>query len=148
MSADIYETGCVVVGAGVVGLACAVELARRGQDVLVLEATGSIGSGTSSRNSEVIHAGLYYPTGSLKHRLCLEGRRLLYPYLEARGVAHKKCGKLIVATDAREEAQIASLHQRALENEVENVSLMTGAQARALEPNLACVSALMSAETG
>ncbi len=148
MSADIFETGCVVVGAGVAGLACAAELARRGQDVLVLEAAGAIGSGTSSRNSEVIHAGLYYPTGGLKHRLCVEGRRLLYPYLEARGVAHNKCGKLIVATDAREEAQIAALHQRALENEVENVSLMTGAEARALEPNLACVSALMSAETG
>ncbi|MBX9745339.1 MAG: NAD(P)/FAD-dependent oxidoreductase [Hyphomonadaceae bacterium] len=148
MSTDIYQIECVVIGAGAVGLACAAELARRGREVLVLEAAAQIGSGTSSRNSEVIHAGLYYATGSLKHQLCVEGRRKLYPYLAARNVGHQKCGKLIVATNAAEEAQIAALHQRARENGVENCTLLTGAEAKALEPNLACVSALLSAETG
>jgi len=148
MTADTYRTDCIVIGAGAVGLACAADLARRGREVLVLEATRSIGSGTSSRNSEVIHAGLYYPTGSLKHRLCVAGRRKLYAYLAERGVAHQKRGKLVVATAPEEEAQIAALYRRAIANEVENVSLLTGAEARALEPNLNCVSALLSAETG
>jgi len=148
MSNDVYQIDAVVIGAGAVGLACAAELARRGREVLVVEAADCIGSGTSSRNSEVIHAGMYYPTGSLKHTMCVRGRRMLYEYLAARGVAHKKCGKLIVATDEAEEAQIAALHRRALENDVENVTLLTGAAAMAMEPNLACVSALNSAETG
>lgn len=148
MSADVYQIECVVIGAGAVGLACAAELARRGREVLVLEAASAIGTGTSSRNSEVIHAGLYYPTGSLKHTMCVAGRRRLYPYLAARGVAHKKCGKLIVATDAAEETQIAGLYRRALENDVENVTLHTADEALAMEPNVRCVSALLSAETG
>lgn len=148
MTKDVYQIDAVVIGAGAVGLACAAELTRRGRDVLILEAADCIGSGTSSRNSEVIHAGLYYPTGSLKHTMCVAGRRKLYDYLAARGVAHKKCGKFIVATNAAEEAQIAALHRRAIENDVENVTLMSGAAAMALEPNLACVSALNSAETG
>ena len=148
MSGDVYQIDALVIGAGAVGLACAAELARRGREVLVIEAAGCIGSGTSSRNSEVIHAGLYYATGSLKHRLCVEGRRALYAYLAQRGVAHRKCGKLVVATDAAEEAQIAALYRRALANEVESVSLHTATEARALEPNVACVSALLSAETG
>lgn len=148
MSSDVYQIDAVVVGAGAVGLACAAELARRGREVLVVEAADCIGSGTSSRNSEVIHAGLYYPTGSLKHTMCVRGRRMLYEYLVKRGVAHKKCGKLIVATDEAEEAQIAALHRRAIENDVENVTLLTRDEALAMEPNLACVSALLSAETG
>lgn len=148
MSGDVYQIDALVVGAGAVGLACAAELARRGRETIVLEAADCIGSGTSSRNSEVIHAGLYYPTGSLKHRLCVAGRRRLYDYLVTRGVAHRKCGKLVVARDAAEEAQIAALYQRALANEVEGVSLLTADQARELEPNLGCVSALLSAETG
>ncbi|HYD87555.1 MAG TPA: NAD(P)/FAD-dependent oxidoreductase [Vitreimonas sp.] len=148
MSGDVYQIDAAVIGAGAVGLACAAELARRGREVLVVEAADCIGSGTSSRNSEVIHAGMYYPTGSLKHTMCVRGRRMLYDYLAARGVAHRKCGKLIVATDAAEEAQIAALHRRALENDVENVTLLTGAAAMAIEPNIACVSALLSAETG
>jgi L-2-hydroxyglutarate oxidase LhgO len=129
-------------------LACAAELSRRGREALVVEAAGAIGSGVSSRNSEVIHAGIYYPTGSLRHRLCVEGRRRLYQYLAERNVAHRKCGKLIVATSPDEEIQIGALHQRALQNDVEGVSDVSHAQALALEPNLACVSALMSAETG
>ena len=148
MNGDVYRIDALVVGAGAVGLACAAELARRGREVMVLEAADCIGSGTSSRNSEVIHAGLYYPTGSLKHRLCVAGRRKLYDYIAARSVAHKKCGKLVVATDAAEEAQIAALYKRALANDVEGVSLLTGDAARGMEPNLVCVSALLSAETG
>ncbi len=148
MSGESYEIDCLVIGAGVVGLACAAELARRGREVLVAEAASAIGSGVSSRNSEVIHAGLYYPTGSLKHLLCVRGRRLLYPFLDARGIAHRKCGKLVVATSADEEGQIETLYRRALANDVENISLFTGAEALALEPNLHCVSGLLSAETG
>jgi len=147
-AAEVYDIDCLVIGAGAVGLACAVALARRGREVLVVEATGVIGSGTSSRNSEVIHAGIYYPTGSLRHRLCVAGRRKLYAYLAKRGVAHRKCGKLIVATSAAEETQIAALHQRASQNEVESMALLTAAEALALEPNVNCVSALLSAETG
>src|SRR5262249_37301907 len=147
MSADIYQTECVVIGAGAVGLACARALALQGREVIVLEAAATIGTGISSRNSEVIHAGIYYPTGSLKHRLCIEGRRLLYPYLASRGVAHKRCGKLIVATNDEEAAKIEGLYKRALENDVENVALLTGAEALALEPNLNAVAAMISPET-
>src|SRR5689334_15270764 len=113
MATDIYDIDCLVIGAGAVGLACAAEMARRGREVLVAEAASVTGSGISSRNSEVIHAGIYYPTGSLRHRLCVSGRRKLYTYLAARGVAHRKCGKLIVATSPAEETEIAALHQRA-----------------------------------
>jgi L-2-hydroxyglutarate oxidase LhgO len=148
MSADVYDIDCLVIGAGVVGLACAAELARRGRDVLVAEASSGIGNGISSRNSEVIHAGLYYPTGSLRHRLCVAGRRELYGYLASRSVGHRKIGKLVVATSAAEEQQIVALYARAQVNEVENVVLLSGAEARAMEPNLACVSALLSPETG
>lgn len=143
-----YEAEAVVIGAGAVGLACAAALARQGLSVLVLERTGLIGSGTSSRNSEVIHAGLYYPTGSLKHRLCVEGRRKLYPYLKTRGVAHNNCGKLVVACTPQEVAQIEAIHARALANEVEDCTLISGAAARAMEPNLAAHAALFSQTTG
>jgi L-2-hydroxyglutarate oxidase LhgO len=148
MSVESFETECVIVGAGVVGLACAADLSRRGRDVLVVEAAGAIGTGVSARNSEVIHAGLYYPTGSLKHELCVRGRRLLYPYLAERNVAHRKCGKLIVASSADEGAQLDALFERARANGVENVSRLSAAEACALEPNVTCASALLSAETG
>jgi L-2-hydroxyglutarate oxidase LhgO len=148
MSLDVYHTDCVVIGAGAVGLACAAELARRGREVLVLEAANCIGSGTSSRNSEVIHGGMYYPTGTLKHALCVAGRRKLYAYLAERGVAHRKCGKLIVATEAKEEAKIAAIYRLAETNGVENCALLSAAEAHALEPSLACVSAMLSPETG
>jgi len=148
MSADIYQTDCIVIGAGAVGLACAAELARRGREVLVLEAVGAIGTGTSSRNSEVIHGGMYYPHGTLKHLMCVAGRRKLYAYLAERGVAHRKSGKLIVAVENKEEAKIAGIHQLAIENGVEDCTLLTADEARALEPNLACVSAMLSPETG
>jgi L-2-hydroxyglutarate oxidase LhgO len=115
---------------------------------MVLEAARSIGSGTSARNSEVIHAGMYYPTGTLKHELCVAGRRKLYAYLAERGVAHRKCGKLIVATEAKEEAKIAAIFQLAESNGVENCSLLTADEVRALEPNVRAVSAMLSPETG
>jgi len=148
MSAELYQTDCVVIGAGAVGLACAAELARRRREVLVLEAAGAIGTGTSSRNSEVIHAGMYYPTGTLKQRLCVEGRRKLYTYLAERGVAHRKFGKLIVATEPAEDAKIAAIRALAEANGVENCTLLTAGEVRALEPNVRAVSAVLSPETG
>jgi L-2-hydroxyglutarate oxidase LhgO len=138
----------VVVGAGAVGLAAAAGFARSGQDVLVLEAAGAIGTGTSSRNSEVIHAGMYYPTGSLRHRMCVAGSRLLYGYLAARGVAHLKRGKLIVATSGAEVAKIERIYATGRANGVEGLSLIPGAAAMAWEPALTCSAALWSPETG
>lgn len=138
----------MVIGAGVVGLACAVTLAREGCEVLVLDRASTIGSETSSRNSEVVHAGMYYPTGSLKHRLCTSGRRMLYDYMTARGVAHRRCGKLIVATSSEEVAQIEALHARGLANGVEGLELITGSAAELMEPALSCQAAMWSPETG
>jgi L-2-hydroxyglutarate oxidase LhgO len=143
-----FDADAIVVGAGAVGLACAAKLARAGLYTLVLEEAGLIGSGTSSRNSEVIHAGIYYPTGSLKHRLCVTGRRLLYPYMAARGVRFWKSEKLIVATTDAEATKIEALLATARANGVENVSLLDGADAMRLEPSLSCTAALLSAETG
>lgn len=148
MSADIYQVDCIVIGAGAVGLACAAELARRGRELLVLEAANAIGSGISSRNSEVIHGGMYYPTGSLKHLLCVEGRRKLYDYLAKRNVAHRKYGKLIVATDAAEEAKIAAIFGLSQDNGVENCALLAASELKTLEPHVRGVSAMLSPQTG
>jgi L-2-hydroxyglutarate oxidase LhgO len=145
---EMERVDCVVIGAGVVGLACARALALAGREVIVLEAAGSIGTETSSRNSEVIHAGIYYPPGSLKARLCVDGRQLLYRYCEAHGVAHRRCGKLIVATTS---AQVASLHKiqaHAADNGVHDLRLLGEAEAKAMEPELNCVAALHSPSTG
>ena len=139
---------CVVVGAGVVGLAVARALALQGREVLVLEAAEGIGTGTSSRNSEVIHAGIYYAPGSLKAKLCVQGRAMLYRYCEERGVGHSRCGKLIVATRAEQVAQLEAIRAKALANGVGDLSLMSAAEARALEPALACEAALLSPSTG
>lgn len=138
----------IVIGAGVVGLACARALALAGHDVIVAEATNAIGSGVSSRNSEVIHAGMYYPTGSLRAAHCPHGRRKLYAYCESHGVAHRRCGKLIVATDAAETEKIVAIHAQGVANGVEGLQLIDGAAARALEPALACTAAVLSPETG
>ncbi len=138
----------VVIGAGAVGLAVAAAFARSGREVLVLEAADGIGTGTSSRNSEVIHGGMYYPTGSLRHRMCVEGRRKLYAYLEARSLPHQKRGKLIVATSDSETTKIEAIHATGLRNDVENLKLISGAEAMAWEPNLSCTAALWSPETG
>ncbi len=138
----------VIVGAGAVGLACGYALARRRQSVLVLERENRIGAGISSRNSEVIHAGLHYPTGSLKARLCVEGRRALYPFLEAHNVAHNRCGKLIVATEESEIPALEGLAKQGEINGVEGVRWIDGDEARALEPQLKAVAALESVESG
>lgn len=142
------DVDVVIIGAGAVGLAAAAALARNGKDVLVLEATSAIGTGTSARNSEVIHAGMYYPTGSLKHQLCVAGRRSLYTYLQQRNIAHRKTGKLIVATTNAEAVKVESIHATGRANGVENLESLSGSQARAMEPELSCVSALWSPETG
>lgn len=136
-----------VIGAGVVGLAIAAVLARRGREVIILEAAGSIGTGTSSRNSEVVHAGIYYPTGSLKARLCVAGREMLYTWCEAHGVPTRRVGKLIVATNDAEAAALEALRAKAAANGV-TLEALDGAQARALEPEVSCVAALLSPRTG
>ena len=138
----------LVIGAGVVGLAVARALALEGREVWVLESEGSIGSGISARNSEVIHAGIYYPQGSLKARLCVQGRQLLYAYCQARGVAYRRCGKLLVATNASQWATLAQVQAGALANGVDDLQLLSAAQAIALEPALACHGALWSPSTG
>lgn len=141
------QVDCIVVGAGVVGLAVARELALAGREVLVLEAEEGIGTGTSSRNSEVIHAGIYYPAGSLMARFCVEGRKRLYAYCAERGVAHSNCGKLIVATDAAEAEKLVGIQARAAANGAE-LHLLTREDALAMEPALACTAALHSPSTG
>lgn len=138
----------VVIGAGVVGLAVARALALRGREVMVLEAADAIGTGTSSRNSEVIHAGIYYPQGSLKARLCVEGKALLYAYCAERGIGHSRCGKLIVATQVSQVAQLQAIIDKAAANGVNDLQLLTREQAQVLEPNLACVAAASSPSTG
>lgn len=138
----------VVVGAGVVGLAVARALALQGREVLLLEAANAIGTETSSRNSEVIHAGIYYPQGSLKARLCVRGKAMLYDYCGARGLPHSRCGKLIVATSEQQRAQLEGIRQRAAANGVQDLQWLTRDEARALEPELECVAALLSPSTG
>ena len=138
----------IVVGAGVVGLAIARALAGAGREVLVLEAENAFGTATSSRNSEVIHAGLYYPAGSLKARLCVAGRRLLYDYCALHGVPHRKLGKLVVATRPEQLPQLEALHAKALANEVEGCALISDRDATQLEPALRCTAAMHSRETG
>jgi len=137
----------VVIGAGVVGLSVARALAQAGRETIVLEAQTAIGQGVSSRNSEVIHAGLYYPPGSLKAHLCVRGKELLYDFCEARGVGHRRCGKLTVAQDDAEVAALRSLEDRAAANGVP-VQWLDAAQAGVLEPALRCVAALHSPSTG
>ena len=138
----------VVIGAGLIGLAVARALALAGREVVILEAEDAIGTHTSSRNSEVIHAGIYYQQGSLKARACVEGRRRLYEYCAERGVPHRRCGKLIVATDAAQLDELEGIRQRGHANGVTDVIPVSRAQVRAMEPELACVAALHSPSTG
>lgn len=142
------QVECVVAGAGVVGLAVARALALQGREVLLLEACNAIGTQTSSRNSEVVHAGIYYSAGSLKARLCVRGRSLLYRYCEERGIAHRRCGKLIVATQAVHLENLCAIRQQAQVNGVLDLELLSADQARALEPALATHGALLSPSTG
>ncbi|NNM71197.1 NAD(P)/FAD-dependent oxidoreductase [Enterovirga aerilata] len=138
----------LVIGAGVIGLACARAIARSGHSVIIADREAGIGSGVSSRNSEVIHAGLYYPTGSLRARHCVRGRELLYEYCESHGVPAKRCGKLVVATSELELAKIEGIYQQGLANGVDGLSLIEADRAKTLEPNLSCIAALLSEETG
>jgi L-2-hydroxyglutarate oxidase LhgO len=138
----------LVIGAGVVGLAIAREAALRGHDVIVAEATSGIGNGTSSRNSEVIHAGLYYPTGSKRALHCPRGRRMLYAYCDSHGIPHRKIGKLFIVTKDADIPKLEAIHAQALTNGVENVTMLEAAEAKRMEPALFCVAAFHSAETG
>jgi L-2-hydroxyglutarate oxidase LhgO len=138
----------LVVGAGVVGLACARAAARAGHDVIVAEATNAIGTVTSSRNSEVIHAGLYYPTGSKRAYHCPRARRMLYDYCAAHGVPHRKCGKLVVATNEKEVARIDQIYKQSQINGCENVELIDAVAAKRIEPEAFCITAMLSPETG
>ena len=143
-----FDFDAAVVGAGAVGLACGYFLALAGKSVVVLETERLIGQGISSRNSEVIHAGLYYPTGSLKAELCVRGRRLLYPFLEAHGVGHDKCGKIVVATSDDEVPRVEAVARQGEINGVEGLRLIGAAEVRALEPEVRAVMGLWSPETG
>jgi L-2-hydroxyglutarate oxidase LhgO len=145
---SVEQVDCVVIGAGVVGLAVARALALQGREVMVLESENAIGTGTSSRNSEVIHAGIYYSAGSLKAKLCVEGKQLLYHYCAERGIAHSRCGKLIVATCAAQVVQLQGIAAKAAANGVGDLLLLSEQQAKAMEPQLSCIAALHSPSTG
>ncbi len=145
MSTDI-ET--IVIGAGVVGLAIARAMSLRGQEVLVLEQHALIGSEVSSRNSEVIHAGLYYPTGSLRAKLCVEGKRLLYRFCDENGVDYQRCEKLLVATSEDQLPKLAAIQATAGANGVDDLVVLTAAEAKRLEPAVGCIAALLSPSTG
>ena len=145
---ETHRLDCAVIGAGVIGLAVARVLARAGREVVVIEADTAIGTGVSSRNSEVIHAGIYYPAGSRKARTCVAGKHALYEFCESRGVPHARCGKLIVATAAAEEASLTDTIAKAAANGVEDLQWLTTEEAQALEPALACTAALLSPSTG
>jgi L-2-hydroxyglutarate oxidase LhgO len=139
---------CVVIGAGVIGLAVARRLAQSGREVIILEAAEGIGTVTSSRNSEVIHAGIYYAAGSLMARMCVSGRRALYEYCHDHGIPHRNCGKLIVATTPAETLRLEAIRARAEANGVSDLQTLSGDDARALEPALNCDAALLSPSTG
>ena len=139
---------CVVIGAGVIGLAIARRLAQAGREVIVLEAAEGIGTVTSSRNSEVIHAGIYYAAASLMARMCVSGKRALYQYCRDHGIPHRNCGKLIVATTPRETEKLQSIRAHAEANGVLDLQTLSGVDARTLEPALSCDAALLSPSTG
>ena len=145
MTADIQT---IVVGAGVVGLAVGAELAARGHEVMVLEQHALIGSEVSSRNSEVIHAGIYYPPGSLRARLCVDGKQRLYRFCAENGVAHERISKLLVATAEQQLPKLKALCETAAKNGVDDLELLSAAAARSLEPELACTAAVLSPSTG
>ena len=144
----MYDTDAIVVGAGVIGLAVARECSMRGLSVIVLERAEHIGSETSSRNSEVIHSGIYYQTDSLKARLCVEGRHLLYEYLESHNIPYKKIGKLIVATDETELRSVEALLHQGEVNGCDDLRIIDRSSISALEPTLDCAGALLSPSTG
>lgn len=142
------KTDCAIIGAGVIGLTIARRLAMDGREVIILEHADAIGTVTSARNSEVIHAGLYYPKDSLKARLCVEGKQQLYAYLEERGINHNRCGKMIVAADEAELDGLGEIQAKAAANGVDDIKILSTADARAREPELTCTGALLSPSTG
>lgn len=142
------QVQAVVIGAGAVGLACARALALAGKEVIILERNTDFGLETSARNSEVIHAGIYYPPGSLKAKMCVQGRQRLYAFCQSHGVEHSRCGKLIVATSERQLSELKNIQARALANGVDDLELLTASQAVALEPSLHAMGALLSPSTG
>ncbi|MEI4484601.1 NAD(P)/FAD-dependent oxidoreductase [Frigidibacter sp. MR17.14] len=142
------DVDCVVIGAGVVGLAIARELARSGREVLVLERAEAFGTETSARNSEVIHAGIHYPAGSLKARLCIEGKARLYAFCAEHGIGHRNCGKLVVATDPAQEPALDTVMAHAAACGVGDLRRLTAREAMELEPDLFCTSAVLSPSTG
>lgn len=144
----MFETDAVIVGAGVIGLAVARALAMKGLDVIVLESESAIGQHTSSRNSEVIHAGIYYPQGSLKAQLCVEGRKRLYEFCVSRKVPFKQCGKLIVATSLEDIPKLEVLHDAGQRNGVDDLRFIGADEAHSIEPELRCEAALLSPSTG
>jgi L-2-hydroxyglutarate oxidase LhgO len=143
-----YDFDAAVIGAGAVGLACGYHLALAGKSVVVLEKERHIGQGVSSRNSEVIHAGLYYPTGSLKADLCVRGRRMLYAFLDSHGVAYDRCGKIVVATSEAEIARVEAVAEQARVNDVEGLEMLTAEQIHAMEPEAHALMGLWSPQTG
>ncbi|WP_444912144.1 NAD(P)/FAD-dependent oxidoreductase [Microbulbifer sp. PAAF003] len=143
---EILDT--VIVGAGVLGLACAYQLSRAGHKVLVLEQHSAIGTETSARNSEVIHAGLYYPTDSLKARACVKGKSMLYQFCQEYAVPHKQIGKLVVATDRAQLAQLRDLKNQGDTNNAGGLRLLSASEARSMEPELQCAGAIYSPTTG
>ena len=146
MSLDHVDT--IVIGAGLVGIAIARALSLAGHETIILEAAGAIGTHTSSRNSEVIHAGIYYPKDSLKARFCVAGRDQLYAYCQAHDIPHKNCGKLIVATSQDEIPGLVDLQAKARANGVDDLRLISAQEAREMEPQLHCAAALVSPSTG
>src|ERR1700736_1146119 len=144
----LNEVDCVVIGAGVIGLAAARALARDGRSVMILERERHFGMHTSSRNSEVIHAGIHYRPGSLKARTCVAGRELLYRYCGERGIAHRRCGKFVVATSEEQLSQLHAIEAQARGNGVFRIECLAGAQARRCEPALSCEAVLSSPSSG
>jgi len=144
----LYDVETLIIGAGVVGLACARAMAKAGQDVIVLEQHPIIGSETSARNSEVIHAGIYYPKGSLKAQTCVRGKHLLYEFCETHNVPHKQIGKLIVATNEHQQATLSEIQKHAADNGVDDLVLLDANKTQKKEPHLNAVASLFSPSTG
>jgi L-2-hydroxyglutarate oxidase LhgO len=143
-----FDFDACVVGAGAVGLATGYAMARRGLSVVVLEKNAIIGEGVSARNSEVIHGGLYYPTGSLKARFCVAGRRALYGFLDDHKIAYRKCGKLVVACEEAQLPRVEAIAAQATANDVEGIRMLSGPETLALEPGLRAVASVLSPESG
>ena len=144
----MYHFNVLVVGAGAVGLACASELQKKYKNVLVLEKNNFIGSETSSRNSEVIHSGIYYEPNSLKAAFCVKGRKMLYDFCGKYRIKHNKCGKFIIASNEAQIEKLLKLYENGLKNNVENIEIMDSQKVERYEPNLKCIKAIYVKEAG